>query len=412
MNVKSSEREKGRIGVCGHVGVGHAHSNAGFVQDDSVGFAVAAALLRMAYATDTTIVEVEANVSDNTFTVVTGAGGRGTARARRGVTPHERRLVQRALGRDAIFTQALTCEVFGRVYGQGAMEQAAAFQAAVALAVVDGFARQWPKDILVANEDLPGQIGRMMGAVVEIEGVPVSVMALINATDGGIGPVEDLEGIVAMGAKGELMKRLGLDSAPIVTVEGKQFVPGIGDGLSDPEMWVRANSEDDNLVTAECLMEAARLTGFPCRMSDSAYPRRTGILARTTREAGERVRDLGEQLSRAVTAREKVALSAALNRFVSEDLGAVTFMSDAMHDFVAGGGLMSGPAAMLSLLATESYIREWKIPCLTREDLRDYLAIIGKAAPLLDARLDEAKAEMERKQRPVAEAMAWLYETN
>ena len=39
---------RGAFGVVGHVGVGHVHSHSGFVQDDSVGFAVAAGLLQRA----------------------------------------------------------------------------------------------------------------------------------------------------------------------------------------------------------------------------------------------------------------------------------------------------------------------------------------------------------------------------
>lgn len=43
MNSKTSI---GKIGICGHIGVGHTYSHSGFVQDDGAGFAVVATLLK------------------------------------------------------------------------------------------------------------------------------------------------------------------------------------------------------------------------------------------------------------------------------------------------------------------------------------------------------------------------------
>lgn len=410
MQVQASERKQGLLGVCGHVGVGHAHSNAGFVQDDSAGFAVTAALLRMAYPVDTRVADVVADPQTDTFTVVTSGGGQGQAWTRRGVTPHEKRLVHTALGQEALFTQPLTCKVFGRVYGQGAMEQAAAFQAATALAVVDTFAVHHAERMQFADEDLPGQIGRMMGGVVEMEGVPLSVMAVINATRGGLGPVEDLEGIINLGAKGRLMHSLGLDAIPLITVEGKQFVPGVSDDLPDPEMWVRANAENDNLVVAECLYQAAQQSGIACGLTTQAYPRRTGDLTKTTKAAGERVAELGQRLAVAETSREKVAVAAELAEYISQEVGAVSFMTNAMHDLVAGGGLMSGHSAMLSLLDTLPSIRYWKIPCLTESDLQKYLQIIAEAIPLLIERYDQSMNELHAKKNSDVSKMQWLFD--
>ena len=408
MNVHASEHTKGLIGVCGHAGVGHAHSNAGFVQDDSAGFAVSAALLRMAYPVDTHVADVIADPETSTFTVVTNGGGRGQAWARRGVTPHEQQLVHVALGQDALFSQPLTCKVFGRVYGQGAMEQAVAFQAATALAVVDTFAVQWPKKLHFAQEDLPGQIGRVMGGVIELDGVALSVMSVINATDGGLGPVEDLEGIIDLGEKGMLMQRLGLDNVPLITLESKHFLPGVSETLCEPEMWVRASSEDDNLVVADCLHQAAQQEGIACRLSTNAYPRHTGDLARATKKAGEQVAELGSQLAAAETSREKVAVAAELTQFVSQEIGAISFMSNAMHDLVAGGGLLRGHSAMLSMLDTMPSLRYWKIPCLTESELQMYLQIIEASVPLLMERYDESMNELNTNKNSDILKMKWL----
>lgn len=46
-------------------------------------------------------------------------------------------------------------------------------------------------------------------------------MGLSNATDGGIGPNEDIEGNVCLFGKEEVMKPLGLDHLPTFLLEGK-----------------------------------------------------------------------------------------------------------------------------------------------------------------------------------------------
>lgn len=408
MQVQPSDNKQGYLGVCGHVGVGHAHCNAGFGQDDSVGFAVTAALLRMAYPVDTRVADVVADPHTDTFTVVTKGGGQGQAWTRRGVTPHEKCLVQTALGQEALFTQPLACKVFGRVYGQGAMEQAVAFQAATALAVIDTFAVQHSRQMQFAEEDLPGQVGRMMGGVVQIDGVPLSVMSVVNATDGGLGPVEDMEGIVNLGAKGRLMHRMGLDAIPLITVEAKQFVPGVSDDLVEPEMWVRANAEYDNLVVAECLHQAAQQNGITCRLNTQAYPRRTGDLAKATKATGEHVAELGQRLAVAETSREKVAVAAELTGYISQELGAISFMTNAMHDLVGGGGLIAGHSAILSMLDTLPSLRYWKIPCLTESDMQKYIHIIFKAIPLLIERYDKSINELNAKKNLNVENMQYL----
>ena len=55
---------------------------------------------------------------------------------------------------------------------------------------------------------MEGKVGRCIGAVIEIDSVPVSVLGILNANEGGVGPDEDLEGNVMLGEKGKLMKLL------------------------------------------------------------------------------------------------------------------------------------------------------------------------------------------------------------
>ena len=73
---------RGAFGVVGHVGVGHVHSHSGFVQDDSVGFAVAAGLLQRAMPVDTAIACAEADVDANTITMISLSGNSSRKRAK------------------------------------------------------------------------------------------------------------------------------------------------------------------------------------------------------------------------------------------------------------------------------------------------------------------------------------------
>ena len=122
--VKISEKQQGLYGIVGHVGVGHVHSHSGFVQDDSAGYAVASNILKQAVDVDTNIKTVEVNLETGEITVTLPSGGCGTAKARRGFTPAEQELAQRAVGQDATFTQNVAVHTFGRIYGQGALETA------------------------------------------------------------------------------------------------------------------------------------------------------------------------------------------------------------------------------------------------------------------------------------------------
>lgn len=409
MKVRLSEARRGLIGVCGHAGVGHIHSHSGFVQDDSGGLAVAATLLREALPVDCTIAAVEADLEEGWVTVTTADGGRGRARARRGITPYEAELLQRAVGRDARFTQAAAFAALGRIYGQGVLEAPVALQAAVALALLDTFEKKWPAKVRAVPEDLPGSIGRALGAVLDFGGTPVALLAVVNASEGGLGPVEDLEGNVGLGAKGRLMKELGLDSAPTIVVEGKPFVPSVCGQLAENTLWIRANRQSDNLTVASCLAEAAAALAQAHLVSDTAFPRGGGDLAAATRALGRQIADLGQRLAAAGDSLQKVLLVGDLARLISQDAGGATFMSDSLQNVVGSAGMVPGTSAVISLLVTPEYIRHWKIPVFTEEDAGRFTAVIRGAVEKLGSRLERAREEAQAKRNFNEQDFAFLF---
>ncbi len=404
MKIELSSRRRGVAGVCGHAGVGHIHSHSGFVQDDSGGFAAAAGLLKAALPVDTTIRSAEADLRTGTVTVTTADGGVGEASARRGFTPYEAELLSRAVGRDAAFTQAAAFAVFGRIYGQGVLEAPVALQAAAALAVVNTFEMKHPGAIRTASENLPGNIGRMMGAVLEIGGVPTAVLAVVNATAGGLGPNEDMEGNVVLGDKGRLMKELGLDTAPTIVVEGKAFVPGVCESLRENTFLIRNNGAADNSVVARCLADAAGKLGHPFKTADGAFPRGVNALEKGTRELGEKIAAAGRRLAEARTSRDKVRIVGELALLTSQDAGGVTFMTDPLQDVVGSAGMVPGLTAVISLIVTGDYIDKWKIPELEPGDTKRMLDIIAAAVPLLAERAKEAEGEIAAKASRYREA--------
>ena len=163
-------------------------------QDDSAGYAVASNILKQAVDVDTNIKTVEVNLETGEITVTLPNGGCGTVKARRGFTPAEQELAQRAVGQDATFTQNVAGHTFGRIYGQGALETAVALQGACALAVMEAFKIAIGEKFLVVEEAFSNKYDKFAGIVLDINDVPVSLMLVINGTNEGIGPDEDYEG--------------------------------------------------------------------------------------------------------------------------------------------------------------------------------------------------------------------------
>ena len=371
-----STAEKGVAGIVGHVGVGHVHSHSGFVQDDSAGFAVAASILKLAQPVDTTVVEVKASPDTDEVMVVTADGGAGTVKARRGVTPAEAEIAQRALGEDALFTQRTAVKTFGRMYGQGALELPVALQGACALAVLDTFQKKLGGALRLAGTEIAGNYDRYAGAVVDIDGVPVSLLLVINGTEGGLGPVEDGEGNTNYGAKGELMQSLALDAVPSVIVESKAYSPTLSSALEQNRFMIRAQKGVDCTKLGQSLLESARRLKLPVRFEETLMPFTPGGLARGTAALADEVIRLAEKLKEVDSSAEKVQIVAQLNRLLSEDAGGVTFMSNSVNDVMRGAGTLPKISAVLSLVAAPEETNYGKIPLLTDEECRAYRRII------------------------------------
>lgn len=409
MNVTRSTKTTGILGITGHAGAGHVHSHSGFVQDDSAGFAVVACLLRRAFPVCTTISSVEADIDTGTVTVRTQDGGTGIARARRGITPYEATLARLAIGQDGVYSQSVAFTAFGRVYGQGCLELPVALQTATCLAVINTFEKRYPGQLLFCPEGMTNKVGRCIGAVVEIDSVPVSVLGILNANDGGLGPDEDLEGNVMLGDKGRLMKELGLQGLPTVILESKAYVPAVCKGQEDNKFWVRINGEVDNQTVFDSLIQGAEEALLPCISSDTAYPRGNGDMATATHELGEKIAGLGKRLATAESSREKVEIIGELAILVSQDAGGISFMSSKLNDLVGGGGIMPGSSAVLSMAISESAIRIWKIPTFTAQDADMYLAVLEKAVPILANNIEEASSELHEKRNFVEGDFDYLF---
>lgn len=398
MRILPSVQTHGIMGIVGHAGCGHAHSNNGFLQDDSGGLAATLALFQEAFRLPLGIVgvDVTAGRENADITVRTASGGTGRSSAKRGITLQEARLARSVLGQEAIRTQALAMQAFGRLYGQGADEVPVALQIAIANAAMDSFAKCFPERFHFADEGIAGNCGKVLGSVLEIEGVPVSVMALSNATEGGLGPVEELEGNVFAGGKVGVMAPLHLDRLPTIIVEGKVFTTPVCLDLVHQTWLVRAHADHDNPVVAEALMQAAKHLQQPAIYPRDALKREKGGMAALTKKCGDTIVALGQRIGNSAGAFEKTRALAELIAFASQEAGAVSFMSDKLHEIVGGPGAMPGTAAVLSTLVTKQYIDVHVQPFLSEGDVQDYVNILKAAVPKLKDVLPEATRHMEK----------------
>ena len=357
MDIRFSEQPKGILGVSGHVGVGHVHSHSGFVQDDSAGLAVAVRILKQALPVDTGIACVQVSIEDGILTVFTNGGGAASAAPRRGIAPYEKELLEsRAIGLDASFSQNAAVRVFGRLYGQGVCETAAAFH------VSQPAARK-------------GYLDRSIATVLDVDGIPVALQLLVNFTEGGIGPAEDYEGNVPWDFKEPVMKAVGLDTAPTVVLESKAYIPAFASGLEEDQLMIRAQQGVDLVPLGRALLESALQHGIPACLKTNAMPLVQGGLAKATAAFADRVIALAEKLKTADDCLEKVQLTADLAELISQDAGGVTFMGNTVNDQMRGAGVMPGSGVILSMIVTTAYKKYVKIPMLTPEDADRYMLV-------------------------------------
>ena len=356
-----------KAALAGHIGVGHAYSHSGFVQEDSVGFATLLHILQRACPMDFTVSRVEG--TGDTVRVHTAQGGVGEGTALRGFTPYEREMMQRAVGEACLAPQTAAVRIFGRVYGQGVCEPASAFSLALAKAYVHTVQLAWPEATVHAPEDIPGCCGEFLGGSINVNNEPVAWLLSVNACLGGTGPVEDAEGIIPIGNKGELMAALGMDNCPALILESKAYVPKQSDALTQTTYYGRWNEEHDNAVVGACLHKALEESGLPFNVQADAYPR-NGALTDETQRIGQVIAQLGQEYASATTASHKVTLAYRLACIASQDLGGSIFMSDAIFALAGAGGLWPGQSAVLSCLASQKDLQRMGTTTVTEEELR------------------------------------------
>jgi len=377
----SSSKGKPQVGLVGHAGVAHAHGPS-IVQDDSVGFGCIITLLRSVFPVDLRIAKVEGDPVSGRILLTTKSGGVGESFPRRGITPQEIDLLNRAVGCDASFCQSVACHAFGRIYGQGVLECPACLEASAAFATIDSFRRSWPDQIHIEEFEYDDNKDALLGATIEIDDISASLLAVVNFTSGGLGPNEDGEGNFSFGAKRDLMTRLGLENTPTIIVESKAYLPSYCNGLKERHLFTRANRQVDNMAVARALVNGARKADLPMVSDFDAYPRGRD-LAKATSDFCDRINLLTLDLSHATSAAEKVRLIGELAIMVSQDAGAITFMSDKILSVAGTAGIAPGTAAVLSMIIPPIEANLWKIPVLFQKDLSQYIiAILGAIAEL------------------------------
>jgi len=327
--------------------------------------------MKHALKTDTKIKSVYGDLATGEITVETYGGGIGKCYSRRGITPYEVELLNRAVNQDGIYTQAVAIKTFGRMYGQGVLETPVALQGAIALAVLDSFCKNFPDKVYVSSQKYEGCIDKMAGTVVDINGIPVSLLLNINGSDGGVGPNEDNEGNTAIGQKGDIMKLLGMDLVPNIIVESKAYMPALSKEIMCNTFLFRSQEGVDNLVVAKALAN-----NIPYILKTDSLPLATGQLKNATIDFAKKIIRLGENLIAADLSGDKVSIIADIAKLVSEDAGGISFMSNDLHDVVRAAGIVPGTASIISLLVPEDYINYWKIPILSSEDVKQYTELI------------------------------------
>ena len=187
MSICFSEKKEGIVAIAGHVGCGHCHSLNNQVQDDSSGLSTVLEILKEASGIS---MELEDILFDgNWITAVMKNGGIGKGYARRDITPQEKKMIRKLIGKEVINTHTLVLDVFGRFYGQGVSETPVALQTALANAAVNGFVVNFSQNFVHCVEDVGDNIGQIAGTVVNIDGIDVSILATVNASKGGLGPL-------------------------------------------------------------------------------------------------------------------------------------------------------------------------------------------------------------------------------
>ena len=387
MSICFSEKKEGIVAIAGHVGCGHCHSLNNQVQDDSSGLSTVLEILKEASGIS---MELEDILFDgNWITAVMKNGGIGKGYARRDITPQEKKMIRKLIGKEVINTHTLVLDVFGRFYGQGISETPVALQTALANAAVNGFVVNFPQNFVHCVEDVGDNIGQIAGTVVNIDGIDVSILATVNASRGGLGPLEDLEGNSTCGAKGNVIRSLGMDHLPTLVVEAMIY-SSFSDGLTENTYFVRADEEDDNPYVARAFMEAGKNLGLPVYYRKGGMKRGPGGLRKNTQMVADKIVQLGKALHDAETSFEKISIIGDLALTVSQDCGGVSFMSNELHEQIGGAGMIPRTAAVINLVTCDMYHAENPIPYMTEETVKQYVALTIETMKILGASVEEA----------------------
>lgn len=391
MSVTFSNKKKGIVAIAGHAGCGHCHSLNNQVQDDSAGLSVVLSLFKE--ATGLTLAIKDVSVDDENAVIVTlENGGTGRAHAKRAITPQEKRMLKSLIGKEAINTHTLVLETFGRFFGQGVTETPVATQAAIANAALDGFLKNFPDKFIGTVEDVADNIGLIIGTILDIDEVPVSVLATVNASDGGIGPLEDLEGnSMYYTNKKEIIEKLGMDKLPTLVVEAMIF-SSFSDGLTENTYMVRGDEEDDNPYVVKAFLEAGEKLNLPVHFRQGGMKRSKDALRNNTKKVADKIKALAEKLHDAETSEDKVNIISDLAVAVSQDCGGISFMSNDIHEEIGGAGMMRRTSAVFNLVSCEDYIKENPIPYLTDEICNEYTELSKETMKALAKYADKATA--------------------
>lgn len=384
------------VAIAGHAGCGHCNSHKQYLQEDSVGLATVLALFQEATGLSLLIKDVRVKTGvENFIEVETESGGIGRAFARRGIAFHEAKLARSLIGKQAMRTQTIVAEAFGRFYGQGVHETPVALQTAVANAAVDSFIKNFPDDFVHGVEDTAGSCGLIAGTILDFDGVAAAVLATVNASSGGIGPNEDLEGNCAAGSKRPIMEQLGMLTLPTLVVEGKVYWPALSDHIEESCFLVRAAEHDDNVVVGAKVALAAKKLGYPVRFDQESLARVSGALRQQTKALGEKIAGLGCALQQAEYAQEKVNILADLAKLVSEDGAGISFMSNGLHELIGGVGMNPGSSAVLSYIVPRSYYEAYIMPFATERDLHNFVLVAKAAVGEMWAGAPEARQALD-----------------
>lgn len=395
MLIKSAPLMQTSIGIAGHNGVGHSVSHSGFIQDDSVGFAMLVKLLMQACPLNLAISSIQ--FESHSITIKIGAnegngveGGIGSAATSQVITLYEKDLMKRAIGQAYLTPQKLTNQIFGRNYGHGVSESAVAFNLAFSRAIADIIRKNWG-ETLHAYDNVPESCGEFLGGVFYLDKLPVSWLLTINSSPGGSGPNEDAEGMIPIGNKGKLIAELGMNTIPVIILESKAFVPALTDKVEHTQFFVRWNEKLDNPIVGKSLISALESLNLPYMADNNAYARDES-LENETKRIGNCIAELGNGYAKAKTSAQKVKIAAELSKLVAQDLGGSIFMSSQIFKLVGGGGLWPGQSAVLSILMSAKSLSGNNIVITEESDLQDSIRVISYALVELQAHIEEAQS--------------------